>query len=150
ERPTHNNHRIITTGTGTVALAEFASNPSGSSSYGTDRYTTAVVLPGSSFSSVIVMNCVLNGGNQLRWWDGTGWVPATPQIRNPIPCQLFTATSTSTPTLAQLDGAPFAVTNSTLEVQVPAAQSVQYGSPFSADVSATGADVGATITLQAS
>jgi|GEM_PF-3484074 len=143
------NAGVVGTGTGTVVLAVFASNPSGVSSYGTDRYINAFVLPGSDFSQVTIRTCDLNGGNQLRWWSGTAWDVAAPQLRLPVPCQVVTTDSTSTPTIAQLNGTPFAVTNTVAEVLVPVAQSVEYGSALSFDISAIGAVAGDTVTIQA-
>jgi hypothetical protein len=70
------------------------------------------VASGSSFSSLTITDCNLNGATGLEWWNGGAWEPVTPTpdySAGPPACESATIDSTSSPSLSQLTGTVFAV-----------------------------------------
>ncbi len=102
-------------GTGSVAVALYGSDPAGPTPAGpaSGPFFGVSLAPLSTFSTVAVAECGLAAGSTLLWWDSGGWTPVSPQT-----AQAGAATAciradldrtTSSPTLAQLGGALFAV-----------------------------------------
>jgi len=141
-----------TGGSGTVAVALYASNPGGTPSFASSNaYLDAYVAPGNTFTSVSIVDCNLNGGSQVRWWNGTAWVAASNQTYDATTgCVTITVDATTTPSLTQLGATPFGVANVPPVVQVPTAQSVHYGSSLSFTVNATDVEASDTLALKAS
>jgi hypothetical protein len=139
-------------GSGTVATALYANYPGGTPVLGSSgAYFDAYMAPGSTFSSATIVDCDLNGGSQVQWWNGTAWVPVSKQTFNAATgCVTVTVDSTTTPNLSQLGGTPFGVANVPPVLTVPAAQSVHYGGQLSFQVSATDVEAGDKLTLTAS
>ncbi|MFZ0251905.1 MAG: Ig-like domain repeat protein [Acidimicrobiales bacterium] len=68
----------------------------------------------NTFTSITVTDCALAGATSLQWWNaaanfGAGaWQAVTPASYNPLSrCLTITFSSTSSPTIAQLDGTTF-------------------------------------------
>jgi DNA uptake protein ComE-like DNA-binding protein len=74
----------------------------------TGRYIDVLVAKGSTFATLTVKDCNLNGGNTMYWRNGTVWAAVVPQSYS-AGCATATLSSTSSPTIAQLTGTVFAV-----------------------------------------
>ncbi|TAK36653.1 MAG: hypothetical protein EPO21_01945 [Chloroflexota bacterium] len=100
---------VDASGSGTVAVATYATNPGQDPSFAaTGGYIDVYVAPGSSFTSLTIVDCNLNGGTQVYWYDGSNWVLASNQIYDPVSkCVTITITDTTVPSLSQLTGTPF-------------------------------------------
>jgi hypothetical protein len=96
-------------GTGTVTVGEYNNNPRGATTFSAAGvYFDAVVAPGSTFTTVTLTECNLNGGNVIYWWNGTAWAAASNQSFSDG-CVTLTVTATTSPNLSQLTGTVFAV-----------------------------------------
>jgi len=101
---------------GSVTVATYPGNPTSATAPPNGRgYFDVKVSPGNSFSSVSIVDCNLGTGNTLYWFDGTTWKVSTPQSPNTpnSGCITLTVSSTSSPTLSQLTGTPFAAGTAT-------------------------------------
>ena len=100
-------------GSGTVAVTQYAENPETRASFeSAGRYFDVVVSPGNSFQAVRIKECKLVASDTVYWFDGTRWVAATPQKFDPRDGCIVVGplnSSTSSPTLSELTGTPFAV-----------------------------------------
>ena len=109
-------------GEGAVTFAQFTAPPAivvpplftPATSYFDVRVST-----GSSFATMTVKDCNLNGGNSLQWWDPTansgsgGWIPVSNTTYLPgsqPPCISATLTSSTSPAISQLTGTVFVAT----------------------------------------
>ena len=100
-------------------MSQYASDPVGSPSFSTPgEYFDVQVASGSSFNSLTVTDCNLNGATSLEWWNpqadaGAGaWEPVSPTptyTSGPPACVAATISSTSSPSLSQLTGTVFGV-----------------------------------------
>ena len=100
----------MASGSGTVSVAQYSSNP-GTPSFSTNTgaYADVHVAAGSSFTSLTIVNCNLNGGNVLYWWNGSAWLAASQQTFNPTThCITVTVNATTSPNLNDLTGTPLA------------------------------------------
>jgi len=100
------------TGEGSLTVAAYPNDPVGAPTFtSTGEYFDVQVAPGSTFSSLTVTDCNLNGGDALEYWSGTAWVPVTPESygAGPPACVTASLSATSTPTIGQLTGTVFAV-----------------------------------------
>ena len=96
-------------GTGTVTVGEYNNNPRGATAFSAAGvYFDAVVAPGSTFTTLTLTECNLNGGNVIYWWNGTAWAAASNQSFSDG-CVTLTVTATTSPNLSQLTGTVFAV-----------------------------------------
>jgi hypothetical protein len=121
-------------------VSEYASDPVASPSFSTPGgYFDVEVAAGSSFSSLTITDCNLNGATSLEWWNGGAWEPVTPTsyTAGPPACVSATISSTSSPSLSQLTGTVFAA----------AALATVPGAPTK--VSATAGNSSATLTWTA-
>ncbi len=113
---------VAARGEGSFTLAQYGGNPVstpsatspapfGAGAGGAASFLDVHVAPGSSFSTLQLKDCNLDGGYTLFWWNGTAWLPATPQTYSPGPpaCATATLTNASSPTVHQLTGTVFAV-----------------------------------------
>ena len=96
------------TGSGTLIVSQFDSNPAGVPAFTSngvyfDVYTTQA----SSFSAATLLACNLNGNSELLWWDGSSWALASPQSYSDG-CVTLNLSEASSPSLAQLNGTVFA------------------------------------------
>ena len=104
---------------GAVTVSQYGSDPVGSPSFSAPgEYFDVQVASGSSFTSLTITDCNLNGGTGLEWWNPAGdagagaWEPVSPAptyTAGPPACESATIDSTSSPSLSQLTGTVFAV-----------------------------------------
>ena len=115
-----NDTSVVANGEGAVTLSQFTSPPVApppSQTPATDYFDVRVSSQ-SSFSTLTIKNCDLNGGNSLSWWNpnasssGGAWLAVTGSTYTPgaQPCVSATLSSTSSPSISQLSGTVFAVT----------------------------------------
>ncbi len=100
------------TGEGSLTVSQYGSDPAGAPTFtSAGAYFDVAVAPGSSFSSLAVTDCNLNGGTSLQYWTGSSWEAVSPTAYSagPPACLTATLSSSSTPTIAQLTGTVFAV-----------------------------------------
>jgi hypothetical protein len=102
-----------TGGSGTISVASFTGNPGGIPVFQNGSgYFDARVTPNSSFSEVKVIDCNLNGGSVVYWYDGSTWLEASKQVYNATSnCITITVNNISSPNLTQLNGTYFASGN---------------------------------------
>lgn len=97
---------------GALTLALYGSDPVGPATFiSAGQYFDVKVAPGSTFSTVTIVDSALNGGTTLLWWNGSAWVAVNPQTGSPGPPPSITAilSATSSPTISQLTGTVFAI-----------------------------------------
>ncbi len=130
---------VAASGEGSATVSQYSSAPVGAPSFSSaGEYFDVEIAAGSSFTSLTITDCNLNGGTGLEWWNGGAWVPVLPAptyTAGPPACLSATLSSTSSPTLAQLTGTVFGVSAS-----VP-------GAPT--NVAATAGNASATLTWAA-
>ncbi len=98
------------TGTGAIAVAIYASNPGAAPAFATGGpYFDVKVLPGSTFTTVSVQDCNLQGADDVLWWNGSAWSPVSDQtFDGATGCVTLAFGPATSPSLAQLGGTPFA------------------------------------------
>lgn len=98
------------TGTGTLSVAIYDSDPGGTHSFiGNDTYFDVYIAPDHAFTSLTILDCYLNGGTQVYWWNGSTWLVASNQTFNSSTgCATLTVTNSTSPGLGDLTGTPFA------------------------------------------
>ena len=125
-----------TSGAGTIAVAQFASNPGGPVTFeSTSRYFDVAVQPGSAFSEVSIQFCNLNDGSIVHWWNGASWAPVSNQSRVPEtnPCITVIVNASSSPSLAALTGMVFGIgAKRTAVVSWATPAAISYGTPLGA------------------
>lgn len=99
------------TGGGTLTVATYSANPGGTPTFSAPgAYFDVKTALGSTYTGVTVKDCSLGGGNTAFWWNGLAWQEVSGQSYDASThCATFTVTATSSPSLAQLTGTPFAV-----------------------------------------
>jgi len=102
-------------GTGGITVGEYVSAPSDVPFRAASNSFDLALSSSNTFTSVTVVDCALAGATQLMWWNaaangGAGaWQTVSPAVYNPrTRCLTITFSATSSPTLAQLTGTPFA------------------------------------------
>ena len=96
-------------GYGSLTVASYGSNPTGTSvSHGTGTYYDVKVSAGSAFTSLTITVCGQGSANSLAWFDGSTWRAFSDQSTS-HGCLVATVTPSTTPTLAQLTGTPIAL-----------------------------------------
>ena len=104
-----------TTGEGTVTIATYTGNPGGALAGG-NHFFDVYVAPGSTFQELTITTCALtNPTDQILWFNGTTWIPASHQlpIAGTPACVRVTVTGQTSPTIAQLSGTFFAAVGQT-------------------------------------
>ncbi|HUZ43801.1 MAG TPA: protease pro-enzyme activation domain-containing protein [Acidimicrobiales bacterium] len=106
-------------GQGSFTISQYASDPAGPPGYPpSGEYFNLSVAPGSSFSSIQVQDCNLNGADVIEWSpDGSTWQsvtgdPAPDYTPGPPACITMTLNGTSSPSVSDLSatgGTPFAL-----------------------------------------
>ena len=100
---------VSSTGSGVVGAAVYGANPAGATVFNSSGAFVDVIAPGSGLTGLTVLDCHLNGGTTVSWWDGTAWVLASPQTYDAATgCVTITVTTTSSPNLSQMAGTVFA------------------------------------------
>ncbi|HZU75565.1 MAG TPA: IPT/TIG domain-containing protein [Dehalococcoidia bacterium] len=106
---------VTATGSGTVSVALYTQDPRTAAGPAGGSYFDVYMAPGSSFSTVQIVDCTGNG-QLVSWWDSTAnggagaWtlLPASEQQPNtPAGCTTITLTTSSSPSTVQLSGTPF-------------------------------------------
>jgi hypothetical protein len=96
------------TGYGSLTVGTYGANPTSTKlSASTGAFFDVRIAGLSTFTSLTLTVCHLNGANAIDWWDGLVWVPFSIQSFNPATgCVTATVTTASSPTLTQLTGTP--------------------------------------------
>lgn len=110
-------------GSGSVVLGVYGTDPESSTpADAAGSYFDVKAATGSTFKSAVINDCGLSKGGTLEWWNaqansGAGaWAavvgkPGPTYKASPSACIKVTLTSTSTPTVTELTGTVFAVTD---------------------------------------
>jgi hypothetical protein len=134
------------TGTGTLVVAQYATNPAGTPTFAAKGlYYDVHITPPGSFTQVVILFCGLTNSDSIFFWNGAAWVAASNQTFA-TGCWTVTVNASTVPTLTDLGGAVFGVGSGAPVVisSVPAdpnptaAVSVRFTVTFSAAV--TGVD----------
>ncbi|HZU77054.1 MAG TPA: PxKF domain-containing protein, partial [Dehalococcoidia bacterium] len=146
---------VTAQGSGTISVATYgATGPLGWPPSSTNGAIDVHLTSGSTFTSVTVVDCDLNGGNVVYWFNGSTWTPVSPQTYDATapsgqcaPNVTMTLSATSSPSLSQLTGTVFGASKDTTPPQVtltlPTPPSGQAGyfnakqAPVTGSVSAT-------------
>lgn len=98
-------------GMGSLLAARYEGNPGGATGFSnnTGAYSDVHIVPGSTFSSLVIVNCALGGGNTAYWWNGSQWLLVSNQVYDPASaCVTITVNASTSPSLNNLLGTPFA------------------------------------------
>ena len=109
-------------GSGGVVVGIYNANPGGTPAFSgnTNAYMDVHILPGSSFSSLSIVNCAMKGGNTAYWWTGSSWQAASQQTYDgAVGCVTITVNSSTSPSLNDLAGTPFAAGFSGSHIYLP-------------------------------
>ena len=100
---------VNATGDGTVTVGIYNANPGGTPSFSSSgAYMDVHVAPGNTFTSLTLVDCNLNGGTQVLWWNGTTWALASNQSYNSSThCVTITVDNSTSPRISDLTGTPF-------------------------------------------
>jgi hypothetical protein len=102
---------VTATGEGAFTIAQYKSPPAGAphTFRSSGAYFDVHVAPGSSFTSLTIVDSNLGGATSLYWWNGSTWSKVSPETSPSGSPPTITATlsATSTPTIAQLTGTIF-------------------------------------------
>ncbi len=100
-------------GTGTVTVAAYTANPTGVAltAASAGAFFDVKVALGSTFGSVAVVRCGASATDKVYWFDGQVWHAVSPQSYDAATgCVTMNLDNTSSsPTIAQLTGTPFAI-----------------------------------------
>lgn len=98
-----------TGGSGSITVSEYSGDPGGPPTFtAAGAYFDVALAPGSTYSTLTITQCGVAAGQQLYWWNGSAWAPAS--VRSATGgCATATVTAASSPSLADLTGTPFAV-----------------------------------------
>ena len=112
---------VTGSGEGNVSVSIYPGDPVGPPSFTSSGvYFDVAASQGNSFTSQVIQDCDLNGGNQLLWWnpsDNGGIGAWEPVVGDPGPiysagppaCLTATLDANSSPTISQLTGTVIAV-----------------------------------------
>ncbi len=113
------------TGDGLLVVAQYDANPGGPPSFtASSSYFDVYVAPNNSFSQVSIAACDLNANDKLFWWDAATamWIEASPQsYDSDTGCVTLIVTDSSSPSLTELQGTPFAIGTGTSGNTAPTA-----------------------------
>ena len=112
----------MASGTGTVNVAIYNGNPGGTPQFSSSgAYVDVQVPSGSSFTSLTIVDCNLNGGTQVYWWNGSGlWSLASNQTYDPVTkCVTITVNNSTSPSLSDLTGTPFGAATTNYKINLP-------------------------------
>ena len=108
---TANTSASATGGTGSVTVQTFSDNPGpvtgAFTSSGT--YFDVSLSSANTFTGATIQECGVAAGALLYWLQGSTWAAASPAASFSGGCLTFTATSTSSPSIAELSGTPMAI-----------------------------------------
>ena len=88
---------VSANGEGSLTVSQYGSDPVGSPTFSASGvYLYVEVASGSSFSSLTITDCNLNGATSLEWWTGSAWLAVSSESYSAGPPQCVTATLDST------------------------------------------------------
>jgi hypothetical protein len=97
------------TGTGTLVVAQYATNPAGVPTFAAKGlYYDVHITPPGSFTQVSILFCGLTSSDSIFFWNGSAWVTASNQTFA-AGCWTVTVNASTVPTLTNLGGAVFGV-----------------------------------------
>ena len=99
------------TGTGTVSVATYSSDPVGGFQAGSTYFDVSTTSD-SSFTTLSFKVCGLASGSKVSWWNPAAhaWQPVSDATAvDSSGCSTVTVNSTTSPTLAEMNGTVFAV-----------------------------------------
>ena len=100
---------VTSTGSGVVGAAVYGANPAGATVFNSSGAFVDVIAPSSGLTGLTILDCHLNGGTTVSWWNGTAWALASSQTYNAATrCVTITVDGTTSPSLSQLTGTVFA------------------------------------------
>jgi hypothetical protein len=120
---TANGITVTGVGSGTLLAARYNANPGGATGFSSasGAYTDVHIVPGSVFTSLSIVNCALSGGSQAYWWNGGSWLAASNQsFDGSTGCITITVNASTSPSLNDLDGTPFATGSDGSRIYLPA------------------------------
>ncbi len=109
-------------GSGGLVVGIYSANPASNPTFpnNTSAYTDVHILPGSSFTSLSIVNCALKGGNVAYWWTGSNWQAVSQQTYDGATgCVTVTVNSSTSPNLNDLTGTPFAAGFTGIRLYIP-------------------------------
>lgn len=125
-------------GSGTVAVAAETSNPTTVNVQAATSYFDISLASQSTFTSLNLTFCHLNGATAVYWFNGSSWAPASDQTYAPSTgCVNVAITSTTSPSLSELTGTSFAAVNAPV-ITTTSLPAGTVGQPYSATLAATG------------
>ncbi|HEX9896507.1 MAG TPA: 6-bladed beta-propeller [Dehalococcoidales bacterium] len=106
-------------GSGTVVVAQYESNPGGTPSFmSTNSYFDVYLDINNNFAYATIIACNLNGGNVVYWWNGAEWIVVSDQVYDAVSGSItITVTDSTTPSLCNLQGSIFGVGIVSLDVE---------------------------------
>ncbi|MHB8466885.1 MAG: hypothetical protein ACYDD7_18880 [Acidimicrobiales bacterium] len=121
---TNDGTTVTANGLGAFTLAQYGSDPVGAPTFtASGQYFDVRASAANGFTSMVINDCSLDGGDTFQWWDPAGasgagaWqaasgAPGPTFAPGSPPCTSVTLTSSTSPSLAQLSGTVFAVATS--------------------------------------
>jgi hypothetical protein len=95
---------VTATGSGTVSLAQFASDPARTAPpHPADAFLGLFATPGNTYTDLSLVDCTPSSGQVLDWLDGAVWRPVSNQ-RFSNGCISVDLSATSSPSIQQLTG----------------------------------------------
>ena len=137
------------TGNDTITEVQYPTDPVGAPTFNASgQYFDEVLSSGNTFTSETMVDCNLNGGDSLRWWDpaansGIGeWQavlgdPGPTSTAGSPPCISVTLNNTTSPSLSQLTGTVFGAATG-LNVTTTSLGAANSGERYSATLVASG------------
>jgi hypothetical protein len=101
-------------GSGQVGVAVYDSNPAGTPVFDSNGAYVDVIVAGSGLNSVTIVDCNLNGGKEVYWYNRatSSWSLVSDQTYNESThCVTIKVDATTVPRLSQLTGTPIAAGN---------------------------------------
>src|ERR1019366_5662267 len=93
---TNDGTTVSASGEGSLTDSQYGSDPVGSPTFSASgEYLDVEVASGSSFSSLTLTDCNLNGATSLEWWNGSAWLAVSPESCSAGPPKCVTATLNS-------------------------------------------------------
>jgi len=106
--PTGGDVTIDATGDHTVSIAKYESNPGGTPTFeATGDYYDVHLDNADDVASLTIEFCLADEDTVIYYWDGASWVAASDQSYSDG-CIVVTITSSTSPSLSNLTGLPFA------------------------------------------
>ena len=104
-----------------MTVGIYNSNPGGTPLFNSSNaYVDVYVAPGNTFTALTIVDCNLNGGTKIYWWNGTAWALAYDQsYSSSTHCVTITVNNSTSPSLSQLTGTPFGAATDRFKLLLP-------------------------------